>query len=134
MYSHHRPLEGNVHLIVQFGTEHTLPVEERTEHMGDVMGSRRHRVEQGQQMRESGLLRAEDEGVVGFAGPGDSRSRSTDTNVRLAPSSVSNASSSVSPTENQGTYTRPSMACTVPDRLTNQADPHQQDHDLRLEY
>ncbi|GED89842.1 hypothetical protein TNCT6_69270 [Streptomyces sp. 6-11-2] len=72
-YLHHGLLDlGDVHLVVHFGAEHSLPVEERTEYAGDGIGSRRHRMEQGQQMRERGLLGAEDEGVVRFAGPGDS--------------------------------------------------------------
>ncbi|GED89843.1 hypothetical protein TNCT6_69280 [Streptomyces sp. 6-11-2] len=42
--------------------------------------------------------------------------------MRHVPSRLWNASSSVSPTENQGTYTRLSMACTVADRLPDQAE------------
>ncbi|MFB7324779.1 hypothetical protein [Streptomyces sp. NPDC056190] len=60
-----------MYLVVEFSAEHALPVEERTEDVGNGIGSRPHRIEQSQQMRESGLLRAQDEGVLGVARPGN---------------------------------------------------------------
>lgn len=56
---------------MEFSAEHALPVEERTEDVGNDIGSRPHRIEQIQQMRESGLLGAQDEGVGGIARPGN---------------------------------------------------------------